>query len=60
VTFTAFLSLPPYMNLAHTFREASSDPLWQQVMKEELDALLKTGTSDLVDLLAGKSAIGCK
>uniref|UniRef100_A0A2N9HLL6 Uncharacterized protein n=1 Tax=Fagus sylvatica TaxID=28930 RepID=A0A2N9HLL6_FAGSY len=26
----------------HTFREASSDPLWQQVMKEELDALLKT------------------
>uniref|UniRef100_A0A2N9IB75 Reverse transcriptase Ty1/copia-type domain-containing protein n=1 Tax=Fagus sylvatica TaxID=28930 RepID=A0A2N9IB75_FAGSY len=44
----------------HTFREASSDPLWQQAMKEELDALLKTGTWDLVDLLAGKSAIGCK
>uniref|UniRef100_A0A2N9GQI4 Reverse transcriptase Ty1/copia-type domain-containing protein n=1 Tax=Fagus sylvatica TaxID=28930 RepID=A0A2N9GQI4_FAGSY len=44
----------------HTFREASPDPLWQQVMKEELDALLKTGTWDLVDLSAGKSAIGCK
>jgi hypothetical protein len=44
----------------HTFREASPDPLWQQVMKEELDALLKTGTWDLVDLPAGKSAIGCK
>uniref|UniRef100_A0A2N9FLT4 Integrase catalytic domain-containing protein n=1 Tax=Fagus sylvatica TaxID=28930 RepID=A0A2N9FLT4_FAGSY len=44
----------------HTFREASSDPLWQQAMKEELDALLKTGTWDLVDLPAGKSAIGCK
>jgi hypothetical protein len=29
-------------------------------MKEELDALLKTGTWDLVDLPAGKSAIGCK
>uniref|UniRef100_A0A2N9HJ90 Integrase catalytic domain-containing protein n=1 Tax=Fagus sylvatica TaxID=28930 RepID=A0A2N9HJ90_FAGSY len=39
---------------------ASSDPLWQQAMKEELDALLKTGTWDLVDLPAGKSAIGCK
>ena len=29
-------------------------------MKEELDALLKIGTWDLVDLLAGKSTIGCK
>uniref|UniRef100_A0A2N9IQ04 Integrase catalytic domain-containing protein n=1 Tax=Fagus sylvatica TaxID=28930 RepID=A0A2N9IQ04_FAGSY len=32
----------------------------QQAMKEELDALLKTGTWDLVDLSAGKFAIGCK
>uniref|UniRef100_A0A2N9IW51 Integrase catalytic domain-containing protein n=1 Tax=Fagus sylvatica TaxID=28930 RepID=A0A2N9IW51_FAGSY len=32
----------------------------RQAMKEELDALLKTGTWDLVDLSAGKSAIGCK
>jgi hypothetical protein len=44
----------------HIFREASSDPLWQQTMKEELDALLKTSTWDLVDLPVGKSAIGCK
>ena len=29
-------------------------------MKEELDALHKTGTWDLVDLPFGKSAIGCK
>ena len=29
-------------------------------MKEELDALHKTGTWDLVDLPPGKSAIGCK
>ena len=27
-----------------TFREASSNPLWQQAMKEELDALHKTRT----------------
>ena len=27
-----------------TFHEASSNPLWQQAMKEELDALHKTGT----------------
>ena len=29
-------------------------------MKEELDALHKTRTWDLVDLPSGKSAIGCK
>uniref|UniRef100_A0A2N9IYW1 Integrase catalytic domain-containing protein n=1 Tax=Fagus sylvatica TaxID=28930 RepID=A0A2N9IYW1_FAGSY len=54
--FSAFATL----HEPHTFREASFDPLWQQAMKEELDALLKTGTWDLVDLPAGKSAIGCK
>ena len=43
-----------------TFREASSNPLWQQAMKEELDALHKTGTWDLVDLPSGKSVIDCK
>ena len=32
----------------------------RQAMKEELDALHKTGTWDLVDLPSGKSAIGCK
>ena len=43
-----------------SFREASSNPLWQQAMKEELDALHKTETWDLVDLPSRKSAIGCK
>ena len=43
-----------------TFPEASSNPLWQQAMKEELDALHKIGTWDLVDLPSGTSAIGCK
>ena len=44
----------------HIFREASSNPLWQQAMKEEFDALHKTRTWDLVDLPFGKSAICCK
>ena len=44
----------------HTFHKASSNPLWQQAMKEELDALNKTGTWDMVDLPSGKSSIGCK
>ena len=49
-----------YLQEPQSFREASSNPLWQQAMKEELDALHKTGTWDLVDLPLGKSAIGCK
>ena len=28
----------------HTYREASTDPLWQIAMKEELDALSKNHT----------------
>ncbi|GKV48377.1 hypothetical protein SLEP1_g55201 [Rubroshorea leprosula] len=41
-------------------KEASLDPLWQQVMKEELQALEKTGTWDLVDLPTDKTLVGCK
>ena len=43
-----------------TFCEASSNPVRQQAMKEELDASHKTGTWDLVDLLSRKTSIGCK
>ena len=49
-----------YLQEPQSFREASSNPLWQQAMKEELDALHKNGTWDLVDLYSGKFAIGCK
>jgi hypothetical protein len=44
----------------HSFREASTNPLWQAAMKEELDALHKNNTWDLVDLPPGKSMVGCK
>ena len=37
----------------HTYCEASTDPLWQIVMKEELDALSKNYTWDLVTLPPG-------
>lgn len=32
-----------------TYREAKSDPFWQQAMEEELQALLKSHTWDLVE-----------
>jgi transposase InsO family protein len=44
----------------HSFREASTNPLWQAAMKEELDALHKNNTWDLVDLPPGKSVVRCK
>ncbi|GKV26674.1 hypothetical protein SLEP1_g35932 [Rubroshorea leprosula] len=43
-----------------SYQEASSNPLWQQAMQDELQALENTCTWDLVDLLAEKSLIGCK
>jgi hypothetical protein len=44
----------------HSYREASADPLWQKAMSNELDALSKTHTWDLVDLPPRKFAVGCK
>jgi hypothetical protein len=54
--FSAILSLYE----PHTYREACTNPFWQQAMTEELQALEKTHTWDLVDLPHGKSVIGCK
>ncbi|GKV52127.1 hypothetical protein SLEP1_g58720 [Rubroshorea leprosula] len=54
--FSALTSL----HKAQSYKEASLDPLWQQAMKKELQALEKTGTWDLVDLLTDKTFVGCK
>ena len=45
---------------SQTYREASTDPLWQIVMKEELDALTKNHTWDLVTLPPRQSVVCCK
>ena len=62
---THLLDYPCYTALTtlhepQTYREASTDPLWQIAMKEELDALSKNHTWDLVTLPPGKSVVGCK
>jgi hypothetical protein len=44
----------------HSYREASSNPLWQAAMTKELDALSKNRTWDLVDLPPDKSMVRCK
>ncbi|GKV46862.1 hypothetical protein SLEP1_g53824 [Rubroshorea leprosula] len=43
-----------------SYQEASSNPLWQQTMQDELQALENTRTWDLVDLPVEESLIGCK
>jgi hypothetical protein len=44
----------------HTYREVSTNPLWQQAMTDELDALHKTHTWDMTILPLSKSTVGCK
>ena len=44
----------------HTYRKASTNPLWQIAIKEELDALSKNHTWDLMTLSPGKFVVGCK
>jgi len=43
-----------------SYKEAILDPLWQQAIDEELSALHKTNTWDLVPLPLGKSVVGCR
>ncbi|XP_058783886.1 uncharacterized protein LOC131658611 [Vicia villosa] len=43
-----------------SYREASTNPIWQQAMAEEIQALEKTNTWELVDLPADKIPIGSK
>ena len=45
---------------SHSYREASSNPLWQAAITEELDALSRNRTWDLVDLPPDKSVVSYK
>lgn len=47
------------MNLTLTVR-ANSNPFWLQAMIDELQALAKTHTWDLMDFPSSKTANGCK
>ena len=50
----------PTLYEPHIYREAHTDPLWQQAMNEELDALHKNNTWDVGDLPPGQSVVGCR
>ena len=44
----------------YSYREASSNPLWQAAIIEELDVLSRNRTWDLVNLPLDQSVVGCK
>ncbi|CAL9018556.1 unnamed protein product [Prunus brigantina] len=56
----AFLAVVSGHREPTSYAQAAQDPLWQQAMKVELDALQHNKTWSLVPLPAGQKPIGCK
>jgi transposase InsO family protein len=61
-SFASFLTSIHSLSEPSSYKEAILDPLWQQAMREELSALHKTDTWELVPLPLGKlllDLVGC-
>ena len=56
----AFVSSLSSVSIPKTTGEALSHSGWRQVMVDEMSALHKSGTWELVSLPAGKSTVGCR
>jgi hypothetical protein len=48
------------VSIPSNVQDALEDPKWKKAMNEEMEALQKTSTWELVVLLEGKKAIGCR
>ncbi|CAJ2650750.1 unnamed protein product [Trifolium pratense] len=59
-SFASFLTSIHSLSEPSSYKEAVLDPLWQKAMEEELAALHKTNTWDIVPLPPGKRAIGAR
>ena len=59
LSFTSFLASIHCFSEPSSYKKTILDPLWQQAIDEELSALQKTNTWDLVPLPLGKSVISC-
>ncbi|KAJ9548119.1 hypothetical protein OSB04_020662 [Centaurea solstitialis] len=59
-SFASFIANIHRLTEPESYREAISNPLWQNAMAEELTALYQTHTWDLVPLPLGKHAIGSR
>ena len=59
-SFASFLTSIHSLSEPSSYREVVLNPHWQQAMVEELSALHKSGTWDIVSLPPGKIAIGSR
>jgi hypothetical protein len=59
-SFTSFLASIHWLSEPSSYKKTILNPLWQQAMDEELSALHKTDTWDLVPQPPGKSVVGCR
>ena len=56
----AFMMKVATVREPETFSEAAKDPRWIKAMNEEMQALRKNETWDLVPISPHKKAIGCR
>ncbi|RLN09608.1 retrotransposon protein, putative, unclassified [Panicum miliaceum] len=59
-TYRAFIASLQSVRIPKDWKEAIHDPKWHEAMFEELRALEKNKTWDLVKLPTGKNAVSCK
>ena len=59
-TYRAFIVSLQSIKIPKDWKEAKQDPKWHNAMLEELRALEKNKTWDLVTLPPGKKAVSCK
>ena len=48
------------LSIPSSVQDALEDPKWTKAMNEEMEALQKNGTWELVSLPKGKKTIGCR
>jgi len=58
--YRAFVASLQSAQIPRDWKEAKQDPKWREAMLEELNALEKNKTWDLVKLPTGKKAVSCK
>jgi hypothetical protein len=59
-SYRAFIASLQSVMIPRDWKAAKQDPKWHEAMREELNALEKNKTWELVPLPTGKRAVGCK
>ena len=59
-SYIAFANHFSFVSTPNNLQNALGNPKWKSAMVEEMEALQKNSTWDLVELLEGKKTVGCK